>query len=131
MLHDGKDPSDLSGKATSCDFSSVTVSLINLQAYTRLYTALAEMGPDGQIGTTNVPLVKVLAACRMIQGIKYGGGHTQLTSHPQSHVKVSIASVPGHQNRELNWGNWVLRLFKNLSIMCGPHCRSIVANVAG
>lgn len=41
-------------------------------------------------------------------------------SCPQSQVKASTASVPGHQYLELNRGNFVLWWSANLSIVCGP-----------
>lgn len=131
MSHNGKDPPDLPGKTTGCDFSSITVSLIKLADSHPLGYSTGKMGLMARQAQLMSPWWRFWQHVEWCKGSSMSGGDTQLTSPPQSYVKVSTASVPGHQNRELNYGNWVLRSFANLSIMHGPHCRSTAANTAG
>ena len=53
--------------------------------------------------------------------IKCTGGTSQLLSELQSCEKQSTASVPGFQNKELNFGNQAFLKLANLSISYGPH----------
>ena len=70
---------------------------------------MGQKGAEGHSGTMRVPQAWVRLACWMVLGIRCGGGHSQFISPSQLHVKVSTASVPGFQNRELKRVSWVLQ----------------------
>ena len=88
-------------------------------------------GADFHSGTTIVPTALQFCMCLSILVIIRGGGHIQLFSLLQSHVKASTASVPQDQNLELNLGNCALALFANLSTVCGPQMPSSHLKTSG
>ena len=67
--------------------------------------SIGQKGAEGHWGTSKVADAEHLPACRMALGIKQIGGHSQLFSSLQSHVKVSTPSDPGFQNLELKRGS--------------------------
>ena len=127
----------LNGTAPQAETNQACLGVLSslpqsLQDHYHSDKALAKMhGTDFHSGTTTVPTALQFCMCLSILVIIRGGGHIQLFSLLQSHVKASTASVPQDQNLELNLGNCALLLFANLSTECGPQIPSSHLKTSG
>ena len=111
---------DHPGRNRASNLGSSIQSWTNHAGFAPSGNKRGQKGDDTHWGTTRVPLAPEFLACLMTLGIKYIGGHNQLFSSAQLHVKASTVSVPGSQYRELHCSNWVFTEFANLSTMWGP-----------
>ena len=99
---------NLPGCTISCDLVITTYSLTKLAGPVLLGKIIGQKGAEGHWGTNKVATAEHFLACWIALGIRQMGGHNQLFSSFQSHVKASIPSDPGFQNLELKRGSCVL-----------------------
>ena len=83
--------------------SSITPST-NSAGVKPLGNSKGQKGDESHWGISKVPFALVFCACLQTLGTRWIGGHHQLFSPAQEHVKASTASAPGDQNLELNLG---------------------------
>ena len=92
-----RDEPEVPGKTRDSQAGRATTSLINSAGCCLSGNNNGQYGAEHHWDTTKVLAALVAWACLKRQGIRNGGGHHQLISPLQSHVKASTASEPGFQ----------------------------------